>query len=151
MKTVREVLNTIKKIKGISTDDELAKRIGVPVHTMRSWIQNDSIRKQLMRYCFDNNISIDEVFFGEQIFSKDRCEKCQAKKSCPVYRKREITPVTVEEVEKGFHISINVKDIDQFKCDVYHNHVMTSNLSMNTKDLDRILIELQKNIIKDTF
>ena len=97
MRTIREVLTTIKEIQGVKTDSELAKLIGIPLETMRNWIQNDTIRKQLMRYCFDNHISIDEVFFGDPSFSKERCGKCHKKATCSIYREVQLTPVNIED------------------------------------------------------
>ena len=145
MRTVREVLNTIKEIKGISTDAELAKLIGIPVHTMRSWIQNDSIRKQLLFYCFKNNISIDEVFFGELIFNRERCEKCKKKSICSVYREIQLTPATIEEIEGALHIKISAIEKDQFICKLFDDDMLLSNYSVNIENVDKIIILLKKN------
>ena len=143
MRTIREVLNTIKDIQGIKTDSKLAKLIGVPLETMRNWIQNETIRKQLMRYCFDNNISIDEAFFGDPIFSKERCEQCKKKSSCSIYRKEQLTPVKIEESGSEIHIIATVAGRNQLVCELYSNATLKSNFSTDIKDVDKIILQLR--------
>ena len=48
MQSIREALNTIKKIRGLQTDADLATDMGISLHTMRSWIRNESITRQLI-------------------------------------------------------------------------------------------------------
>ncbi len=143
MKTVREVLSKIKEIQGIKTDSELAHRICVPLDTMRNWIQNDSIRKQLLFYCYANHISIDEVFFGDATFSEERCEKCLKKSTCSVYREQKSIPVTTEVIGSELHITANTAGKNQFVCTFYSNNAEAANSSSTLKDIDKISILLR--------
>ena len=143
MKTIRDVLKTIKEIQGIKTDAELAQRIGVPLETMRNWIQNETIRKQLMRYCFDNHISIDEVFFGDPTFSKERCEKCHKKSSCSIYRDVQLTPVKIEENHDEIQIGANTEGKTRLVCELYSTDTLKSNFSTDIKDVDKIIFKIE--------
>ena len=138
MRTIRDVLTTIKEIQGIKTDSDLAKLIGVPLETMRNWIQNDTIRKQLMRYCFDNHISIDEVFFGDPSFSKERCEKCQKKDTCSIYRTEQLTPVKIKENGDELQITATSEGKTQLVCELYSNDTLKSTFSSDVKDVDKV-------------
>ena len=142
MRTIREVLKTIKEIQGIKTDAELAQHIGVPLETMRNWIQNETIRKQLMRYCFDNHISIDEVFFGNPSFSKERCEKCHKKSTCSIYREVQLTPVNIEDSDNEINITTNSKGKSRLVCELYSNDTLKSNFSTDIKDVDKIIFKV---------
>ena len=144
MKTIREVLNTIKSIKGVSTDAELAKIIDVPLDTMRGWIQNNSIRKQLLLYCFNNLISIDEVFFGELVFNEKRCAHCKNKLNCSMYQEKEKTPVTIADTPHKTYITINMKKNGQFVCEMYKDGLTVINCAVNGKKIDQVKISLQK-------
>ena len=143
MKSIREVLSKIKEIQGIKTDGELAQLIGVPLDTMRNWIQNDSIRKPLLFYCFANHISIDEVFFGDATFSEERCEKCLKKFTCSVYREQKSIPVTTELIGSELHITANATGKNQFDCTLYSNNAVVSNSSTTLKDVDKISLLLR--------
>jgi hypothetical protein len=143
MKTIREVLNKIKEIQGIKTDGELAQLIGVPLDTMRNWLQNESIRKPLLFYCYSNHISIDEVFFGDATFSKERCEKCLKKSTCSVYREQTSMPVTTEVVGNELHISMDTTGRTQCVCTFYNNKTEASNSSTTLKNIDKISILLR--------
>ena len=143
MRTIREVLNTIKEIQGIKTDNELAKLIGVPLETMRNWIQNETIRKQLMRYCFENHISIDEAFFGDPIYSKERCEQCKKKSTCSIYRKEQLTPVQIEESRHELDIIATATGKVQLVCELYSNDTLKTNFSSDIKDVDKIIFQLR--------
>ena len=143
MNTIREVLSKIKEIQGIKTDGELAQRIDVPLDTMRNWIQNDSIRKPLLFYCFANHISIDEVFFGDATFSKERCEKCLKKSTCSVYREQTSMPVTTEVIGNELHITMDTTGRTEFVCTLYSNKAEASNSSTTIKDVDTISILLR--------
>ena len=143
MRTIREVLNTIKGIQGIKTDSELAKLIGVPLETMRNWIQNETIRKQLMRYCFDNHISIDEAFFGDPIFKQERCEQCKKKSTCSIYRKEQLTPVKIEENGSEIRITANGIGKTQLVCELYSNDTLKSTFSSDIKDVEKIIFHLR--------
>ncbi len=143
MRSIREVLNTIKEIQGIKTDSELAKLIGVPLETMRNWIQNETIRKQLMRYCFDNHISIDEAFFGDPIFRQERCEQCKKKSTCSIYRKEQLTPVKIEESGDEIHITANGTGKTRLVCEFFSNGTLKSNFSSDIKDVDKIVFQLE--------
>ena len=142
MRTIREVLNTIKEIQGVKTDGELAKLIRVPLETMRNWIQKGTIRKQLMRYCFDNHISIDEVFFGNPVFSQERCEQCKKKSTCSIYRKEQLTPVKIEENGGEFQITANCTGKTHLECGLYSNDTLKSKFSTDIKDVDKIIFQL---------
>lgn len=138
MQTIRDVLTTIKEIQGIKTDSELAQRIGVPLETMRNWIQNDTIRKQLMRYCFENHISIDEVFFGDPSFSKERCEQCKKKATCSIYRDVQLTPVKIKENGDELQITATSEGKTQLVCELYSNDTLKSTFSSDVKDVDKV-------------
>ena len=140
MKTIREVLNKIKEIQGIKTDGELAQLIGVPLDTMRNWIQKESIRKPLLFYCYANHISIDEVFFGEATFSKERCEKCLKKSTCSVYMEQIAMPITTEVIDNELHITMDTTGRTQFVCTLYSKKAEASNSSTTLKDVDTISI-----------
>jgi hypothetical protein len=144
MKSVRTILNKIKEIQGIRTDKELAQRIGVPIDTMRSWIQNDSVRKPLIKYCEKNNISVDEVLFGQPIFSETRCAACKIKAQCEVYHIMKKSPVTIREIEEDLHIIITANSLSQCTCNVYKDATMTANFAVDTIDVDKILIILKR-------
>ena len=144
MKTIREVLNTIKMIKGVGTDAELARLIDVPIDTLRGWIQNDSIRRQLMLFCYNNNISIDEVFFGERIFNKKRCIDCMNKHKCPIYLKMVNTPINIEETENRIQLKLLTKNEYQFSCKVINSDDITTDLSITKENVDKIIINLEK-------
>ena len=143
MRTIREVLTTIKEIQGVKTDSQLAQLIGVPLETMRNWIQHDTIRKQLMRYCFDNHISIDEVFFGDPSFSKERCENCHKKSSCSIYREVKLTPVDIEENGSEIRIRVDSEGKIQFVCELYSNDTLKSNFTTDIKDVDKMTFLLR--------
>ena len=143
MRTIRDVLTTIKEIQGIKTDSELSKMIGVPLETMRNWIQNDTIRKQLMRYCFDNHISIDEVFFGDPSFSKERCDKCQKKDTCSIYRDVQITPVKIEDNNNALQITAKTEGKAQLVCELYNKDTLKSTFSSEVRDVNTITFLLR--------
>ena len=143
MRTIREVLNTIKEIQGIKTDSELAKLIGVPLETMRNWIQYETIRKQLTRYCFENHISIDEAFFGDPVYSKERFEQCKKKSTCSIYRKEQLTPVQIEEGVDKINIITTTTGKTQLVCELYSNDTLRSNFSSDIENVDKIIFQLR--------
>ena len=143
MRTIREVLTTIKEIQGIKTDSDLSKLIGVPLETMRNWIQNDTIRKQLMRYCFDNHISIDEVFFGNPSFSKERCDNCQKKDTCSIYRDVQLTPVKIEDNNNTLQITAKTEGKTQLVCELYNKDTLKSTFSSEVRDVNTITFLLR--------
>lgn len=142
MKTVREALKAIKEMQGIKTDAELADNLEVSVHTMRNWIQKNSIRIKLLEYCFNNHISIDEIFFGEPLFCKDRCGKCKKKSLCSVYGEKQLIPVSIKQVQEELHVTIDTKEYKLFSCRVQYKQNSISNFSTQIKNADKISILL---------
>jgi hypothetical protein len=96
-----------------------------------------------MRYCFDNHISIDEAFFGDPIFKKERCEQCKKKSTCSIYRKEQLTPVKIEEREGGLHITANGNGRTQLICELYGNDTLKSNFSSDIQDVETIVFQLR--------
>ncbi len=147
MNSLRTVLNEIKKIRGIENDMELAKQVGMSVHTLRSWIQNESIRKQLIVYCAKHKISLDEVLFNKKKFNRDHCENCQQKESCNEYRNVVNGPLTIGEGRlEPRTVVFNTRYSEQVEIELQDNHRIKSNFMLDLKEIDRIVIKLQSAV-----
>lgn len=149
MKKIREILTKIKQIQGIKTDRELAQRIGIPLATMRSWIQQNSIRKQLMHYCNEHNISLDDVVLGKPIFSASRCADCKIRHSCNEYRPKGGLPVSVFEAEDTVHIDINGPETEEMVYEIYKDGRVLSSTTIQTEDLQKIIIGIKRRKKKE--
>ena len=97
MQSIREALHTIKKIRGLQTDADLATDMGISLHTMRSWIRNESITRQLIRIAPIAAISLDEALLGIRSFNKDRCGLCAMRLQCDEYRRATSAAMVVNE------------------------------------------------------
>ena len=149
MNSLRTVLNEIKKIRGIENDMELAKQVGVPVHTLRSWIQNESIRRQLIVYCATHDISLHEVLFSKKKFHKNHCENCQQKESCNEYRNVVDGPLTIGEGRLDPRTVIfDTRYSEQVEIELQGNHRIKSNFMLDLKEVDHIVIKLQ-SVVSD--
>ncbi len=99
----------------------------------------------LIKYCSENNISIDEVFLGKPIFSEKRCEACKMRAQCSMYEKVKKFPVTINEIEgKEINIEIKTEEKEQFLCIVYKGGNETSRFSLDGKQIDKVIITLQR-------
>lgn len=144
MHTVRTILNEVKKIKGFTTDAQLAEDIGVPLHTMRGWIQNGSIRKQLIQYCSKNKISIDEVVLGIKEFAPERCTNCRKNTDCETFLKATDKEVTV--TENAFtprKIELTPLLSENILVNLYANGKEKTTCGFDLEGIDRIVIELR--------
>ena len=147
LQPVRDILNTIKSILGVSSDAELARRIDVPVHTLRSWIQNNSIRRQLLEFCVRNTISLDEALCGVRIYSRERCEPCAARHTCPAFTNRSRNAVIVNERAFGSrHIVINTTFTDRLRIDMYAGDTLQQHSEMSIDTIDKIVLALEADI-----
>ncbi len=144
MHTVRTILNEVKNIMGLSTDAQLAEDIGVSLHTMRGWIQNGSIRKQLIQYCSRNNISIDEVVLGRKEFAPERCTNCRKNSECETFRNATGKKITVTEHDLN-HRTIELIRLlsENISIRLYTGDKEKSTCGFDLEGIDRVVIELR--------
>ena len=144
MNSVRTILNEIKKIRGIANDTQLAGQIGVPVHTLRSWIQNDSIRRQLIVYCEQHDLSLDEVMFNKKKVHQDHCENCRQKESCNEYRNVVEGPLTIGEGQmEPRTVVFNTDYSASVRVELHDDIKIRSNCLLDLDGIDRLVVKLQ--------
>lgn len=144
MNSVRKILTEVKKIKGIRTDAQLAGEIDVPLHTMRGWIQNDSIRRQLIEYCGRNSISIDEVVFGDRRFAPHRCEVCHNRHDCDEFQKVAGGQLTIPEDRYSPRIvTLEVGAFDETTVDLYADGTLKRTVTSDLEGVDTIVVRLR--------
>lgn len=144
MNSVRMILSEVKKIKGLRTDAQLADEIGVPLHTMRGWIQNDSIRRQLIAYCGRNSISIDEVVFGERRFAPQRCEACHRRDDCDEFQRAVGGELTIPEDRYSPRtVTLEVAAFDETTVDLYADTTLKRTFSSDLEGVDTIVVRLR--------
>lgn len=143
MQTIRDVLQTIKKIRGLKTDAALAADVGISVHTLRSWVRNESITRQLINYCDDHNISLDEALLGKRTFNRDRCEVCAMRLQCDEYRRAVSKSLVVnEDMFSPRMIVLNTFLSDQVTWRMFQQDVLKSQCEFDLGQVDRIVVEL---------
>ncbi|MCP4714908.1 MAG: bacteriophage CI repressor [Deltaproteobacteria bacterium] len=148
MNDVRTTLNEIKKILGIMTDADLAEQIGIPLHTLRSWIQNNSIRKQLITYCADHGISLDEVLLSKKRFHRDQCKQCRQKETCTEYRKTLDQPLTIGEGRlEPRMVLFNTHYSETAQIELHGEGRVKSSLMLDLGDIDKIAVKLQAPVM----
>ncbi len=148
MKTIREALHTIKKIRGFKTDADLAEDMDISLNTMRSWIRNESITKQIIAYCAKHNISIDETLLDIRIFNKDRCELCAARLQCDEYRRATSNSLVVnEDMFSPKTILINTHLTESISWKMFQQNILKSECAFDLELIDRILIELHQTTL----
>ncbi len=146
MNSLRMILNQIKKIRGIANDAQLADQIGVPVHTLRSWVQNNSIRRQLIIYCTQHDISLDEVMFNKKKFHRDHCENCKQKESCDEYRNVVDSPLTIGEGQlEPRTIIFNTNSSHSVQVELYCDDQIKSNCLLDLNKIDKLVVKLQSS------
>lgn len=144
MKSVRDVLNTLKKIRGLHTDAELAADMGISLHTMRSWIRNESITRQLIHYCKERSISLDEALLGNLSFNKERCELCSMRLQCDEYRRATSTALVLnEDMFSPKTIVLNTYLADKLTWSMFEHDILKAQCSFDLETINRIVIELQ--------
>ena len=144
MKSVREALQTIKKIRGQNTDAELANDMGVSLHTMRSWIRNESITRQLIQYCADRSISLDEALLGKLSFNKERCALCAIRLQCDEYRRATSAAMVVnEDIFSPKTIVLNTHLAERVAWSMFRQDVLKAQSFFDLEGIDRIVVELQ--------
>jgi hypothetical protein len=144
MRTIREVLNAIKKIRGHTIDADLAADMGISLHTMRSWIRNESITRQLIQYCAERSISLDEALLGIRTFNKDRCSLCATRLNCDEYRRATGTALVVnEDMFSPKTIVLNTYMAETVTWRMFRQDVLKAQCSFDLEDIDRIVVELQ--------
>jgi hypothetical protein len=143
MQSIREALNTIKRIRGLKTDAELAADIKIPLHTMRSWVRNESITRQFIQYCADHNISLDEALLDKRIFYKERCEPCAMRLQCDEYRRATSKSLVVQEgMFSPRTIVLNTYFTEKVSWQMFQQDVLKSQCTFDLERIDRIVIEL---------
>lgn len=144
MQSIRKVLNTLKKVRGLQTDAELANDMGVSLHTMRSWIRNESITRQLIEYCANRNISLDETLLGSLSFNKERCELCAMRLQCDEYRRATSTALVVnEDMFSPRTIVLNTYLADKVIWSMFEHDILKAQCAFDLETINRIVIELQ--------
>ena len=144
MKSIREALNTIKKICGQNTDADLAADMGISLHTVRSWIRNESITRQFIQYCADRSISLDEALLGIRVFNKDRCGLCAMRLQCDEYRRATSAAMVVnEDMFSPKTIVLNTHLAERVAWSMYRQDVLKAQSSFDLENIDRIVVELQ--------
>jgi len=144
MKSIREALNTIKKIRGQNTDADLAADMGISLHTVRSWIRNESITRQLIEYCADRSVSLDEALLGIRSFNKDRCGLCAMRLQCDEYRRATSAAMVVnEDMFSPKTIVLNTHLAERVAWSMFRQDVLKAQSSFDLEDIDRIVVELQ--------
>jgi hypothetical protein len=144
MKAIREALNTIKKIRGLNTDADLAADMGISLHTMRSWVRNESITRQLIQYCADRSISLDEALLGRRSFDKDRCGLCAMRLQCDEYRRATSAAMVVnEDMFSPKTIVLNTHLAERVAWSMFRQDVLKAQSSFDLENIDRIVVELQ--------
>ena len=144
MKSIREALNTIKKIRGQNTDADLAADMGISLHTVRSWVRNESITRQLIQYCADRSISLDEALLGIRSFNKERCALCAIRLQCDEYRRATSAAMVVnEDMFSPKTIVLNTHLAERVAWSMFRQDVLKAQSSFDLEDIDRIVVELQ--------
>jgi hypothetical protein len=143
MNTIREVLSSIKKIRGQHTDAELAGDMGISINTMRSWVRNESLTRQLIGYCADHNISLDEVLLDKRVFNRERCEVCAMRLQCDEYRRATSKSLVVQEdMFSPRTIVLNTYVTDKVTWHMFQQDVLKSQCTFDLEQIDRIIVEL---------
>jgi hypothetical protein len=143
MKTIREVLSSVKKIRGQQTDAELAGDMGISINTMRSWVRNESLTRQLIGYCADHNISLDEVLLDKRAFNRERCELCAVRLQCDEYRRATSKSLVVQEdMFSPRTIVLNTHVTDTVTWQMFHQDVLKSQCTFDLEHIDRIVVDL---------
>jgi len=149
LETIRETLNTIKKIRGFHTDAELSADMAISLHTIRSWIRNESITRQLIRYCEKYNISLDEVLLGQRCFNKERCELCAMRLKCDEYRRATAKSLVVNEgAFSPKVIVLNTSISDSIRWNMYYHDMLKGQLAFDLDQINRIVIELHPSCLE---
>lgn len=147
---MRTVLNEIKKIRGIPNDAELANQISVPVHTLRSWVQNNSIRKQLIQFCEDHNICLDEVLLGRKRFDRECCENCCQKEACTEYRNAVDRPLSIGEGwMEPRTVVFNTRYSERVQIDFHGEGQIKSSLNFDLTGFDKFFVRLSSMVTDD--
>jgi len=147
MNDVRTILNEIKKIRGLENDTELAVQVGVSVHTLRSWVQNDSIRKPLILYCENRGISLDEVLLGRKRFNREACDDCFQKESCVEYRNVVDRPLTIGEGRlEPRAVIFNTFYSEGVQIDLYGENRIKSRLDLDLAEIEKMTVRLSSRI-----
>jgi hypothetical protein len=144
MQSIREALNTIKKIRSMNTDADLAADMGISLHTMRSWIRNESITRQLIQYCENRSISLDEALLGIRSFNKDRCALCAMRLQCDEYRRATSKDLVVnEDMFSPRTIVLNTYLADKVTWSMFEQDILKAQCAFDLETINRIVIELQ--------
>lgn len=146
MQSLRQTLNTVKQIRGLQTDAELAADMGISLHTMRSWIRNGSVTRQLIAYCADHAISLDEALLGIRAFDKKRCALCAARMQCDEYRRATSTSLVVnEDMFSPRTIVLNTFLAESVTWSMFQHDVLKAQCAFDLEDIDRIVLELRQS------
>jgi hypothetical protein len=144
MQSIRDVLNTLKKVRGLNTDAELATDMDISLHTMRSWIRNKSITRQLIEYCEKRSISLDEALLGNLSFNKQRCELCKMRLSCEEYRRATSKALVVnEDMFSPKTIVLNTYLADTVNWSMFEHDVLKAQCAFDLESINKIVVELQ--------
>jgi len=146
MQSIRETLNTIKQIRGLQTDAELAADMDISLHTMRSWLRNGSVTRQLIGYCADHAISLDEALLGIRTFNKDRCSLCAMRLQCDEYCRATSTSLVVnEDMFSPRTIVLNTLLAEAVTWSMFRQDLLKTQCAFDLADIDRIVVELQQS------
>jgi hypothetical protein len=144
MQSIRDVLNTLKKVRGLNTHAELATDMDISLHTMRSWIRNQSITRQLIAYCEKRSISLDEALLGSLSFNKQRCELCKMRLSCEEYRRATSKALVVnEDMFSPKTIVLNTYLADTVNWSMFEHDVLKAQCAFDLESINKIVVELQ--------
>jgi len=144
MQSIREVLNTLKKVRGLHTDAELATDMDISLHTIRSWIRNKSITRQLIAYCEKRSISLDEALLGNLSFNKQRCALCSMRLSCEEYRRATSKALVVnEDMFSPRTIVLNTYLADKVTWSMFEHDVLKAQCAFDLESINKIMVELQ--------
>ncbi len=144
---VREVLNTVKGIRGLKTDAALAADLGISLHTLRSWLRNESVTRQLINYCEEHNISLDEALLGKRIFNRERCEACAMRLQCSEYRRATSKSLVVnEDMFSPKTIILNTLLAEKVSWHMFQQDMVKSQCTFDLEQIDRIMVELHHHL-----
>jgi len=144
MQSIREALHTIRKIRGLQTDADLAADMGISLHTVRSWIRNESITRQLIAYCAERSISLDEALLGVRAFNKDRCGLCAMRLQCDEYRRATSASMVLnEDMFSPKTIVLNTHLAERVAWSMFRQERLKAQSFFDLEGIDRIVVELQ--------
>ncbi len=112
--------------------------------TMRSWIRNESITRQLISYCAGHVISLDEALLGRRSFDKERCALCAMRLQCDEYRRATSSAMVVnEDMFSPKTIVFNTHLAETVSWRMFRQDVLKAQSSFDLEGIDRIVVELQ--------